>query len=106
MMGRASCIPNLCSRQVFIHGVTGEDFTFYDMDFLGDNKHGYLIGSRQTLLETYDAGKTWKPRYLNTGDDLPYRYHSTPCHRCPPPDHPRNPFHHQRAPGPGSASWN
>jgi photosystem II stability/assembly factor-like uncharacterized protein len=26
------------------------------------NAAGFLLGSRQTLLETFDGGKTWEPR--------------------------------------------
>lgn len=25
---------------------------------------GYLLGTRQTLLETFDGGKTWEPRTI------------------------------------------
>jgi len=67
--------PGADWEQIEIDGITGQDLTFYDIEML-DDKHGFLIGSRQTLLETLDAGKTWTPRYLNTGDDLPYRYSS------------------------------
>lgn len=34
-----------------------------DVGFTGsDPNHGFLLGTRQTLLETFDGGKTWAPR--------------------------------------------
>lgn len=34
-----------------------------DVGFTGsDPNHGFLLGTRQTLLETFDGGKTWEPR--------------------------------------------
>ena len=46
------------------------------MNQYSTNRGQILYLFMQTLLETLDAGKTWTPRYLNTGDDLPYRYSS------------------------------
>jgi len=62
-------------EQVFIPGVSGQDFTFYDIAML-DEKRGFLVGSRQTFLETNDGGRTWTPRTINTQDDSPYRFTS------------------------------
>ncbi|WP_008313087.1 photosynthesis system II assembly factor Ycf48 [Leptolyngbya sp. PCC 6406] len=42
--------------------------TFSDIAFTADPSHGWLVGSRTTLLETTDGGKTWEPRSLNLGD--------------------------------------
>lgn len=39
-----------------------------DVAFAGDGEHGWLVGSRTTLLETTDAGKTWDPRVLGLGE--------------------------------------
>lgn len=39
-----------------------------DVAFAGDGEHGWLVGSRTTLLETTDAGKTWDPRILGLGE--------------------------------------
>ncbi|MEL6162156.1 MAG: YCF48-related protein, partial [Cyanobacteria bacterium J06627_32] len=39
-----------------------------DVAFAGDGEHGWLVGSRTTLLESTDAGKTWDPRILELGD--------------------------------------
>jgi len=42
-----------------------------DVGFLpGEPNHGFLVGTRQTVLETFDGGKTWEPRYIgNEGED-------------------------------------
>lgn len=50
-----------------------------DIAFTGsDPKHGFLTGTRQTLLETFDGGKTWEPRFLPFAEDegINYRYNS------------------------------
>ena len=39
-----------------------------DVSFAGDGEHGWLVGSRTTLLESIDAGKTWEPRTLELGE--------------------------------------
>lgn len=39
-----------------------------DVAFVEDGEHGWLVGSRTTLLESTDAGKTWDPRILELGD--------------------------------------
>lgn len=62
-------------EQVLIPDISGEDFTFYDVTMLDPNR-GFLVGSRQTFLETADGGKTWVPRTLNTGEDINYRFTS------------------------------
>lgn len=50
-----------------------------DIAFTGtDPKHGFLTGTRQTLLETFDGGKKWEPRYIESVDEegINYRYNS------------------------------
>lgn len=42
--------------------------TFSDVAFSDDLDHGWLVGSRNTLLETTDGGQTWTPRELNLGE--------------------------------------
>ena len=42
--------------------------TFSDVAFTGDNTRGWLVGSRNTLLETRDGGKTWNERSLDLDD--------------------------------------
>ena len=39
-----------------------------DVAFAEDGEHGWLVGSRTTLLESTDAGKTWDPRTLELGE--------------------------------------
>jgi len=50
-----------------------------DIGFTGtDPKHGFLLGSRQTLLETKDGGKTWEPRVVEAAlDDAGINYRFT-----------------------------
>lgn len=50
-----------------------------DIAFTGDDpKHGFLTGTRQTLLETVNGGKTWEPRFIESVDEegINYRYNS------------------------------
>ena len=35
---------------------------------------GFLLGSRQTLLETKDGGKTWEPRSVAAAQDEGFNY--------------------------------
>ena len=55
-------------------GVVLLDIAFSD----SDPKHGFLTGTKQTLLETKDAGKTWEPRFIEAVDEegINYRYTS------------------------------
>lgn len=39
-----------------------------------DPKHGFLLGTRQTLLETFDGGKTWAPRSIQAAVDEGFNY--------------------------------
>ena len=41
------------------------DATLADIDFTGDRDHGWLVGNRNTLLETTDGGQTWAAKSLN-----------------------------------------
>lgn len=50
-----------------------------DIAFTGsDPKHGFLTGTKQTLLETFDGGKNWEPRYIDSVDEegINYRYNA------------------------------
>jgi photosystem II stability/assembly factor-like uncharacterized protein len=42
--------------------------TFSDIAFTSNPDHGWLVGSRTTLMETTDGGQTWAPRTLNLGE--------------------------------------
>jgi len=39
-----------------------------DVAFASDGEHGWLVGSRTTLLESTDSGNTWEPRILELGE--------------------------------------
>lgn len=47
-----------------------------------DPQHGFLTGTKQTLLETFNGGKTWEPRYIESVDEegINYRYNSVSFH--------------------------
>ena len=46
-----------------------------DIGFTGaDPDHGFLLGTRQTLLETLDGGKTWAPRNVDAARDEGFNY--------------------------------
>eukprot|EP00737_Agarophyton_chilense_P000399 gb/GEZJ01000449.1/.p1 GENE.gb/GEZJ01000449.1/~~gb/GEZJ01000449.1/.p1 ORF type:complete len:413 (-),score=50.96 gb/GEZJ01000449.1/:795-2033(-) len=52
--------------------------TIYDIDFSPvDPEHGFLVGSRGTVAETFDRGVTWQPRTfarLDADEELNYRF--------------------------------
>ena len=43
-----------------------------------DDKHGFLLGTRQTILETFDGGKTWDFKAIPAAadEDVNYRFNS------------------------------
>ncbi|GAB4823026.1 hypothetical protein N2152v2_010072 [Parachlorella kessleri] len=46
-----------------------------DIGFTGtDPNHGFLLGTRQTLLETFDGGKTWAPRSVAAAQDEGFNF--------------------------------
>ena len=50
-----------------------------DIAFVPDDpKHGFLLGTRQTILETFDGGKTWDFKSIPAAfdDDVNYRFNS------------------------------
>ncbi|MEB3290182.1 MAG: photosynthesis system II assembly factor Ycf48 [Leptolyngbya sp.] len=49
--------------------------TLSDIAFTGDDNHGWIVGSRNTLLETQDGGDTWNIRELAL-DEQPYTFTS------------------------------
>ena len=50
------------------------DATVLDLSFVSKD-HGWLTGTRSTLMETVDGGKIWEPRTLELGDTS-YRFNS------------------------------
>ncbi|MBD2778749.1 photosynthesis system II assembly factor Ycf48 [Iningainema tapete] len=51
------------------------DAKLFDISFTDDPKHGYIVGSNSTLLETQDGGATWKPVELGLNEQK-YRFNS------------------------------
>lgn len=53
-----------------------------DIGFTGtDPNHGFLLGSRQTLLETKDGGRSWEPRTVAAAqEDAGINYRFTSVH--------------------------
>ncbi|KAL4419318.1 hypothetical protein ABPG77_006006 [Micractinium sp. CCAP 211/92] len=52
-----------------------KDVLLLDIAFTGtDPNHGFLLGSRQTLLETFDGGKTWAPRTVQAAQDEGFNF--------------------------------
>lgn len=50
-----------------------------DIDFVTDDlKHGFLLGTRQTILETKDGGNTWVSRSIPSAEeeDINYRFNA------------------------------
>ena len=45
------------------------DSTLADVDFTEDLNHGWLVGSKATLLETTDGGDNWEEKTLDLGDE-------------------------------------
>lgn len=46
-----------------------------DVAFVPDEpNHGFLLGTRQTLLETKDGGKSWNPRSIPSAEDEDFNY--------------------------------
>lgn len=54
------------------------DTVLFDLDFVKDDpKHGWLVGSKGTFLETLNGGETWIPRTfanLDPDEELTYRF--------------------------------
>lgn len=46
-----------------------------DIAFVPDDpSHGFLLGTRQTILETKDGGNTWAPRSIPSAEDEDFNY--------------------------------
>ena len=46
-----------------------------DIAFVPDDpSHGFLLGTRQTILETKDGGATWFPRSIPSAEDEDFNY--------------------------------
>lgn len=62
-----SSVPNLSYNPWQVVSVPA-DANLQDISFTDSPNHGWLVGSKSTLLETTDGGKTWQPKNLNLGD--------------------------------------
>ncbi len=51
------------------------DAKLLDIAFTNNPQHGYLVGSKATVLETNDSGETWQPTNLQLDSDK-YRFSS------------------------------
>lgn len=51
------------------------DAKLFDIGFTADPKHGFIVGSKATLLETKDGGETWNPIGLQLGEEN-YRFNA------------------------------
>jgi len=52
-----------------------DDVVLLDIAFVPDEPgHGFLLGTRQSLLETLDGGKTWRKRTLDAAQDEGFNY--------------------------------
>ncbi|RVW45454.1 Photosystem II stability/assembly factor HCF136, chloroplastic [Vitis vinifera] len=46
-----------------------------DIAFVPDDlSHGFLLGTRQTIMETKDGGNTWVPRSIPSAEDEDFNY--------------------------------
>ncbi|MEM6835706.1 MAG: photosynthesis system II assembly factor Ycf48 [Cyanobacteria bacterium P01_C01_bin.120] len=50
--------------------------TLSDVAFTDDPDHGWLVGSRNTLMETRDGGQTWTARALNLSENQSFAFTS------------------------------
>lgn len=49
------------------------EVTLLDLDFI-DDRRGWIVGTRATLLETLDGGDTWQSKSLDLGDEGKYSF--------------------------------
>jgi len=85
-IGAASVFPFAAPQPALANKVLSSDWELVDLPvdkgvvlldigFCGDDpKHGFLLGSRQTLLETLDGGNTWEPRDIEAAKDEGFNY--------------------------------
>ncbi len=50
--------------------------TVLDIGFTSDPNHGWLVGTEETLLETFDGGTTWEVREIALDEGTHYRFSS------------------------------
>eukprot|EP00210_Caulerpa_lentillifera_P007752 g7398.t1 len=70
----AANIP-LSKRWELVDLPIDKEVVLLDIGFTGtDPNHGFLLGTRQTLLETFDGGKTWENRSIQAAVDEGFNY--------------------------------
>lgn len=47
-----------------------------DIGFTSDPNHGWVVGTKETLLETFDGGTTWESREIALDEPTRYRFSS------------------------------
>ncbi len=52
------------------------DQTVLDLAFTSDANHGWMVGTNETLLETFDGGRTWETRAIDLPEETHYRFSS------------------------------
>jgi photosystem II stability/assembly factor-like uncharacterized protein len=57
-----------------MQGLHGAPTSLSDDLILGEGAAGFLLGTRQTLLETMDGGKSWTPRSVQAAQDEGFNY--------------------------------
>lgn len=50
--------------------------TVLDLAFTSDPNHGWIVGTEETLLESFDGGRTWEQREVQIDDANRYRFSS------------------------------
>jgi photosystem II stability/assembly factor-like uncharacterized protein len=43
--------------------------TFADVAFTADRQHGWLVGTKETIFETFDGGENWNQKILELGEE-------------------------------------
>lgn len=71
---RADAAPSL-SEWERIYLPIDPGVVLLDIAFVPDDpSHGFLLGTRQTILETKDGGNTWFPRSIPSAEDEDFNY--------------------------------
>eukprot|EP00879_Flechtneria_rotunda_P015382 GHRR01016081.1.p1 GENE.GHRR01016081.1~~GHRR01016081.1.p1 ORF type:complete len:413 (+),score=126.39 GHRR01016081.1:306-1544(+) len=85
-LGAATMLPAVMPQSAMANTVLSGDWeqvdlpvekgvVLLDIGFTGsDPDHGFLLGTRQSLLETYDGGKTWQQRDIDAAKDEGFNY--------------------------------
>lgn len=65
----------MCStRSLSLYILTDTYYYETSLTTLGSFNSGFLLGTRQTILETKDGGNTWFPRSIPSAEDEDFNY--------------------------------